>query len=126
MITDFKIVNKPEKVKKIPLKKLILEDFTKENGKQFYSIEVTPRADLIIDFNEFKTSPLFVDITWLSNENLREKSVRESSAFQLAKQIESSHVVNSVTCFNLNEGHLDEILGGSEVIKNFTVLRGGK
>lgn len=119
------VVNKSKTVAKVSLKKLILEEFTRENGKVFYSIEVTPKAGLRLDFTKLKTLPLFVDLTWIKDDNLK-FPLNRAPAFEIAERISCSQVVNSVTCFNLTETHLDDILGGSEVIRNFTVLRGGK
>lgn len=119
------VTNKTKTVTKVPLKDLIFNNFTRENGKFFYSIEVTPKNGLNLNFNDFKTLPLFVDITWIKNENLKTKKLLEAPAFDLARIIESSQVVNSVTCYNLTEDRLDEILRDCEV-NNFTILRGGK
>lgn len=124
MLSNFDIVNKPTNVSKLPLQQLIAEKFTPENGKFFFSIEVTPRAGLKIDFNQFKTLPLFVDITWIKDENLK-VPIKNSPAFELARKIKSSQVVNTVTCYKLNDEHIDEILSVSELIKNFTIVRGG-
>lgn len=120
------IINKAKVVLKVCLKNVILENFTRSNGKFFYSIEVTPKEGLKIDFNEFKVLPLFVDITWIKNQNLNFTPIKSSPAFELASKIKSSHVVNSITCYSLTDENLNEILSGSEVIRNFTILRGGK
>lgn len=115
-------VHKSEVSKRDQLKTVILESFTSESGKCFYSIEVTPKSDLKLNLSRLKTLPLFVDITWIRDENLQ-TPIRESPAFQLADVIKSSEVVNSITCYKLNEKNLDEILLCG---RNFTVLRGGK
>lgn len=123
---SMEIINKLKVVSKVCLKKLILENFTQSNGKFFYSIEVTPKVGLKIDFNEFRLLPLFVDITWIKNHNLTFTPIKSSPAFELASNIESSHVVNSITCYRLTDDNLIEILSDSEMIRNFTILRGGK
>lgn len=53
------------------LKKIIVNNFTKENGRFFYSFDLTPKDDLNIDIKELKYKPLFVDITWISDDNLK-------------------------------------------------------
>lgn len=119
-----KVVNKVTTIaRNIPLKALISENFAA--GKCFYSIEVTPKADLCLNFNEFETLPLFVDITWIRDDNLK-APLRNAPAFDLARKIKSSPVVNTITCYRLTDDHLDEVLNGSETIKNLTVVRGGQ
>lgn len=120
------IINKSKVVSKVYLKNVILKNFTQCNGKFFYSIEVTPKEGLKIDFNEFKVLPLFIDITWIDNQNLNFTPIKSSPSFELASKIDSSHVVNSITCNSLTDENLDEILSDSEMIRNFTILRGGK
>lgn len=88
-----KVINKKAKIEtNISLKTLIREN--NEPGKFFYSIEVTPKPELELDFNDFDTLPLFVDITWLRDENLK-TPLKNSPAFELARKIKSSQVVNS-------------------------------
>jgi hypothetical protein len=123
MCANISVSNKSKIVTKTSLKKVILENFTLDSG-YFYSIEVTPKEDLHCDFNNFKILPLFVAVTWIKNENLKAKSLFEAPAFDLARKIESSQVVNSVTCYNLIEENLDEILTKGQ-ITNLTILRGG-
>jgi 5,10-methylenetetrahydrofolate reductase len=118
------IVNKTNKIIKKPLKKLILDGFNKENGKFFYSFEVTPKAGLEVDFTKLKKLPLFVDVTWISNHNLKFDDISRSCAFELSKSITCTQTVNSLTCFQLEDFHIDEIL--KEDIHNLTLLRGGK
>lgn len=107
------------------LKSCILKDFNKANGKFFYSFEVTARDGFEVDRAGFKKCPLFVDITWIANNNLMCGKISESPAFKLARSIEWCHVVSSLTCFKLNDPHIDEILI-MENVKNMTILRGGK
>lgn len=125
MLGNVEVVNKLKTISKVSLKHLIKEKFTPESGKFFFSIEVTPKAGFKIDFNEFKVLPLFVDITWIKDDNLK-VPIKNSPAFDLARKIKSSQVVNTVTCYNLSDDLLDEILNGFESISNFTVLRGGE
>lgn len=123
---NMKVVNKSQNLAKLDLKKLILQNFTKDNGKFFYSIEVTPKENLSIDFNDFKVLPIFVDITWIRNENLRVASLQNAPAFELARKIECTNVVNSVTCYKLTDENVADVLNQFESMKNFTILRGGK
>lgn len=106
------------------LKNRMLSDFNKENGKFFYSFEVTAIDGFEVDEAGLNKLPLFVDITWIANINLLRDKVSESPAFKLANSIEWAHVVNSLTCFQLNDRHIDEIL--KENVQSMTILRGGK
>lgn len=110
---------------KMFLKVLIAENFTPANGKFFFSIEVTPKSGLNINFNDFKILPLFVDITWVKDENLK-TSIKISPAFELAREIKSARVVNTITCYNLTDDHIAQILSNPEPSKNYTILRGGE
>lgn len=107
------------------LKNCILEGFNKENGKFFYSFEVTPKEELEVNLSKFKKSPLFVDITWISNHNLKSDKISESPAFKFAEKINCRHIVNSLTCYQLNDHHVDEIIG-IENLESLTILRGGE
>lgn len=118
-----KVVNRRELVGKIPIKTAISEHFTAESGKCFYSIEVTPKAGLKLDFNDMKTLPLFVDITWINDDNLKGKII-DSPALKLSRSIESAEVVNSIACNKLSDLQLDEFLSCSG--DNLMVLRGGE
>lgn len=125
MLKTMKVVN-TKIVKKVPLKKLIAENYGRHNGKFFYSVEVTAKDGLVIDFSKLKTLPLFVDITWIKDENLK-VPMNDALAFQLANKIESSQVVNSISCYKLTDVHLDEFLGDQALaVKNLNILRGGK
>lgn len=118
------IVNKTNKIIKKPLRKLIFDGFNSQNGKFFYSFEVTPRDDLEVDFTKLKKLPLFVDVTWISNQNLKCEKISRSSAVNLSKSITCAQTVNSLTCYQLEDRHIDEIL--EESVNNLTLLRGGK
>lgn len=118
------IVNKTNKIIKKPLKKLILNEFNRENGKFFYSFEVTPKDGLQVDFTKLKKLPLFVDATFLSNHNLKYENISRSPAFELTNKITCSQTVNSLTCFNLEDRHIEEI-SNNENVHNLTILRGG-
>lgn len=117
------VVNKLKVTKKIPLKQAITENFTHQNGKFFYSIEVTPKKELKIDFNEFKILPLFVNITWIKNENLI-RPLRNALAFELAREIKTVHVVNNISCYKFTNDHV-EILKNEEIVENIMIVRGG-
>jgi hypothetical protein len=109
----------------VPLKKLIEEEFTKENGKVFYSFEVSPKADFKVDFEILKIKPLFVNITWFGDHNLGYSSVCDSPALKMRATIKSTvHVVNSVTCYKIEDHHINQLAGIENL--NLLVLRGGK
>jgi hypothetical protein len=61
---------------RIPLKKLISDNFTIDNKRLFYSIELIPKDDLEINFEKLKTMPLFVNFAWINDSNLI-PSIRE-------------------------------------------------
>ncbi|CRK98465.1 CLUMA_CG011822, isoform A [Clunio marinus] len=119
----FHIINKQKILSKTPLKIIILENFCRENGKFFYSIEVTPKEETKIYFTKLKIQPLFVDITWIKNFNLI-TPIEDAPALKLANEIKSTHVVNSVTCYGLEDHHIEKVLRSELKLKNFTVLRG--
>lgn len=125
MLAHVQVVNKLRVASDIPLKKVITEKFSEGNGKFFYSIEVTPKEELHIDLNDFKILPLFINITWIKDENLKQP-LKKAPAFELARKIKSTHVVNSITCYNMICDHVEEIIRDMELIGNFTVLRGGE
>lgn len=112
---------------KIPLKKLIQEQFTKQTGKIFYSFEVTPKENYVLDATKLITRPLFIDITWIGDNNLKYPSICSSPALKLKKDIEGNfNVVNTLSCYRLEESHVDELLSEENDVKNFVILRGGK
>lgn len=119
------IINKSKVIVEASLKRII-GSFSKANGKFFYSIEVTPKDGLKIDFNKFRVLPLFVDITWIGSQNLHFTPMKSAPAFELASEIRSSQVVNSITCYTLSDEKLDEILSISGGVTNYTILRGGE
>lgn len=114
-------------MQKIPIKKLICEKFTKETGKNFYSFEVTAKKNFVLDTSQLHVNPLFIDITWISDYNLKHGSILSSPAFILKKELEKNfNVINTITCFKLEDKHIDELLSGEDPVKNFVVIRGGK
>jgi hypothetical protein len=121
----FRIIKNTNNVARQPLKKIINENYNSQNGRVFYSIEVTPKSDLSLDFTSFKVLPLFCDITFLSDHNLKSQCILKSPAFDLANEITSCHVVNSITCYKLQDHHIKHILSLKHPVRNFTVLRGG-
>ena len=118
------IVNKSNKILKQPLGKLILEGFNEQNGKFFYSFEVSPKDDLQIDFTKLKVLPLFVDATWILNYNLKCDDISKAPSLELTKRITCTQTVNSLTCFQLEDKNIEGIL--KERPLNLTLLRGGK
>jgi len=114
-------------MQKVPIKKLISERFTKESGKFFYSFEVTAKKNFVLDTSQLHVNPLFIDITWISDYNLKHESILSSPAFTLKKELEKKfNVINTITCFRLEDKHVDELLSEDGPVKNFVVIRGGK
>jgi hypothetical protein len=61
MLKNVKITNKKNLLKPELLKTVINSEFLKEHSKNiFYSMEITPKSELNLNFNEFKKQPLFV------------------------------------------------------------------
>lgn len=115
-------------LRQVPLKTIIRDHYNQENGKFFYSFEITPNNNLNLDLNSFKIKPLFIDISWLSDQNLKYCHILKSPALQLRNQLLSraeTHVVNSITCYSLQDKHIEQLLGNREKFQNFVVLRGG-
>lgn len=64
-----------------------------QQQKRFFSIEITPKLDTIIDINaEFKdqSHPLFVSVTWMGDENLKYSNLEESPAVKSALKLSES------------------------------------
>ncbi|CAO1413749.1 unnamed protein product [Diamesa serratosioi] len=93
-----------------------------DDGKVFYSLEITPKKDVTVNFSEFVKLPLFVNLTWIKDDNLK-VTLTDSSTIQIGSAISSTEVVHSITCFNLTEQKLDEFLNHKSVV-NLNVLRG--
>lgn len=118
------VVNCSRQAEKIALSKVICEKLKVENRDQFYSFEVTPNKNLKIDLSKFQKLPLFIDVNWLRDDNLKVDSIQDSPAFQITKSIQSTYIVNSITCYKMTEKLLDEILN-CDFIMNLNILRGG-
>lgn len=89
----------------------------------FYSIEISPKNNLIINFNELKKLPIFTAVTWFSNINLKFKQIENSPALEMAFKIRKAFpVLTHVTCFEMNEEILDEIFNSG--VNNIFALRG--
>lgn len=118
-------ISKSSQQKKIL--KVIREDFKVENRKQFYSIEVTPLTELEVEkLTGLEHIPLFININWLRDDNLKSGITANSIAIKLAKKLHSiTNVVSSITCYKMTDKLLDEFLS-CENVHNFNVLRGGE
>lgn len=93
------------------------------SNKLFYSIEISPKNNLIINFNELKKLPIFTAVTWFSNINLKFKQIENCPALEMAFKIRKAFpVLTHVTCFEMNEVVLDEIFKSG--VKNIFALRG--
>lgn len=93
------------------------------SNQLFYSIEISPKNNLIINFNELKKLPIFAAVTWFSNINLKFKPIEKSPALEMAFTIRKAFpVLTHVTCFEMNEEVLDEIFNSD--VNNIFALRG--
>ena len=95
-----------------------------DDGKIFYSLEITPKKDVNVNFNEFVKLPLFVNLSWIKDDNLK-VTLTESLTVRIGSAISSTEVVYSITCYNLTDQKLNEFLNDDSVL-NLNVLRGGE
>lgn len=91
-----------------------------DERKVFYSLEITPKPEMHINFDGFVKLPLFVNLTWLHDYNLK-----TALTIKVGKTITATEVVHSVTCYNMSDSKLDEFLNEESVV-HLNVLRGGK
>lgn len=126
MLKNVKIVNKRNLSQKNCLKNVINTEFSQKSDKKiFYSLEITPKSELQLNFNEFSKLPLFVALTWIKDDNLKADSISDSPTIQIGEKIQSSFVIHHLSCYNLNEVKLDEFLEDDTVF-NVAVVRGGE
>lgn len=98
-----------------------------KNKKRFFGIEISPSPKgKDLDFNRFgENQPLFTSITWLFDHNVNFDPLSLSPAIKLAKIVdECNPVLMHLTCYNLSESKLNEILENN--VTNILALRGGK
>lgn len=107
---------------KIPLKNLIKSHI--DEKKLFYSMEISPKCDININFPGFVDKPLFINLTWFKDSNLQ-TALEDSKIIKLGKSTTEIEVVHSVTCYNMTDSKLDEFLKEESVV-NLNVLRGGE
>lgn len=93
------------------------------SNKLFYSIEISPINNFIIDLNELKKLPIFTAVTWFSNINLKYEQIENCPALEMACKIRKAFpVLTHVTCFEMNEEVLDGIFKSG--VENIFALRG--
>lgn len=95
-----------------------------DQRKVFYSLEITPKHEMHINFDGFVKLPLFVNLTWFLDYNLK-TALTDSQTIKVGKTIKATEVVHSVTCYNMSDRKLDEFLNEESVV-HLNVLRGGK
>lgn len=95
-----------------------------DDGKVFYSLELTPKIGVNVNFSEFVKLPLFVNLTWIKDDNLK-VALKNSQTIKVGSAISATEVVHSITCYNLSESQLDEFLEEESVL-HMNVLRGGE
>lgn len=124
MLENTKIVNESE-IPKEQILRHVIDEICKLN-KIYYSMEMTPKSGIQLDFNEFSKKPLFLALTWIKDDNLKcGLSVGDSPIVSIGKLVKNCHVVHHLSCYNLSEGKLDEFLG-EDSVKNICVVRGGE
>lgn len=96
------------------------------NKKRFYGIEVSPVPSTEeLNFNAFDVAPVFTSITWLLDHNLRKATLGDAPALKLAAVVrKSTPVLSHLTCYQMTENQLREILLEHHV-ENVLALRGG-
>ncbi|CAO1410581.1 unnamed protein product [Diamesa tonsa] len=85
---------------------------------------MTPKAGLDVDFDAFVKLPVFVNLTWISDDNLK-TSLEDSQTIRVGRTIKDTEVVHSVSCYNMSDGRLDEFLKEDSVL-HLNVLRGDR
>jgi 5,10-methylenetetrahydrofolate reductase len=108
------------------VKKCSIKDIVHQcNGTKglYYSIEITPKANCSVNFDEMTVKPIFTSITWISGSNLKYGTIKKCPAVNLtAKLSQNCPVLNHVTCFKLSEKNANDF---QEIgIQNLLILKG--
>lgn len=90
--------------------------------ERFYSIEVSPSDNLLLNFNDFTVQPLFTSVTWFK-DNVEIENDAVEPAVQLINAITSTATLLHLTCYKMTESKLEKLL--LMKITNVLALRGG-
>lgn len=93
-------------------------------SRRFYSIEISHSGNLLLNFNDFIVQPLFTSVTWLNNNVDVENDDTVEPSVQLMNSITSTPIVLHLTCYQLTEKKIAELL--TMKLTNVLALRGGK
>ena len=105
------------------LKATMHRHFNRTTSKHFYSFEITPKSNLVLNMDVFEKLPLFVALTWIENDNLRFDSLKDCPVIKHLSLIKSTFVLAHITCCSLSDTTLDEFLESE--VENLAVFRGG-
>lgn len=89
---------------------------------RFYSIEVSPSDNLLLNFNDFTVQPLFTSVTWFK-DNVEVENDAVEPAVQLINAITSTPTLLHLTCYKLTEMKLEKLM--KMKLTNVLALRGG-
>lgn len=90
--------------------------------ERFYSIEVSPSDNLLLNFNDFTVQPLFTSVTWFK-DNVEVENDAVEPAVQLINAITSTPALLHLTCYKLTEMKLEKLM--KMKLTNVLALRGG-
>ena len=94
-----------------------------ESKKLYYSIEITPKPNFKLNFEQFAIEPVFAAITWISDSNLKFGTVKKCPAIKLAADVsQKCPTLNHLTCYNLSYKDADEFLDIG--VKNLFLIKG--
>lgn len=90
--------------------------------ERFYSIEVSPSDNLLLNFNDFTVQPLFTSVTWFK-DNVKVENDAVEPAVQLINAITSTPALLHLTCYKLTKMKLEKLM--KMKLTNVLALRGG-
>lgn len=90
--------------------------------ERFYSIEVSPSDNILLNFNDFTVQPLFTSVTWFK-DNVEVENDAVEPAVQLINAITSTPALLHLTCYKLTETKLENLM--KMKLTNVLALRGG-
>lgn len=119
---SFNVINtqQDESIQSVKVVDLISERI--DTRDRFYSIEVSPFDNLLLNFNEFTVPPLFTSVTWFK-DNVAVQNDAVEPAVQLTNAITSTPTLMHLTCYKLTELTLGKLMDMK--LTNVLALRGG-
>lgn len=98
-----------------------------KHKKLFYSIEIVAAVTIptTLNYTELCLLPLFTSITWSSNDTINWNDVKEIDALKLGQHNFGTPILMHLSCYDLYENRLDQILDKAMGVKNVLALKGG-